>query len=153
MKKFLALSLIGTLALASCNQANVTGSAKTYAFAAQAQAGYSTQAGTASRADLNTGDTSTVLKATGLKPSTAYIAHYHVAGTDTSKGVCASGGAVQNGLIGGTPVTSDASGTLTIKGLASTADIAATSVKYINIHESATPSVVPLCADLTVAAK
>jgi Cu-Zn family superoxide dismutase len=153
MKKFLALSLIGAVALASCNQANVTGSSKTYTFAAQAQTGYTVQAGTAARTDLNTGDTSTVLKATGLKPSTAYIAHYHLAGADVSKGVCASGGAVQNGLIGGTNFTSDASGNLTIKGLASTADIAVGSVQYINIHEAATPAVVPLCADLTVAAK
>ncbi|MGY2893262.1 hypothetical protein [Deinococcus sp. UYEF24] len=153
MKRFLAVSLIGTLALASCNQANVTGSAKTYTFAAQTQVGYTAQAGTASRTDLNTGDTSTVLKASGLKPSTAYIAHYHIAGADTSKGVCASNGMVQNGLIGGAPFTSDASGNLTIKGLATTSDIAVGNVKYINIHESATPSVVPLCADLTVAAK
>lgn len=147
--KFAGLALLGSFALAACNQANLTGSAKTFNFALQAQTGYSTQAGTATRADLNSKDTTTVLVATGLKASTAYFAHYHVAGTDTSKGVCASSGAVIDGQIGGKSVDSDANGKVTIRGLTATDNIA--TAKYINIHEALTPSIVPLCADLTLA--
>ena len=90
-----------------------------------------------------------MLVATGLKPSTAYIAHYHVAGTDVSKGVCASGGAVIDGQIGGKSVDSDVNGKVTLKGLTATANIAA--AKYINIHEAGALATVPLCADLTLA--
>ena len=54
MQKITPLSILAALVLASCNQANVTGSAKTYAFAAQTQAGYTKQAGTATRTDLST---------------------------------------------------------------------------------------------------
>ena len=147
--KFAGLALLGSFALAACNQANLTGSAKTYAFAAQPQPLYTAQAGTATRAELNSNDTTTVLVATGLKPSTAYIAHYHVAGTDVSKGVCASGGAVIDGQIGGKSVDSDVNGKVTLKGLTATANIAA--AKYINIHEASALATVPLCADLTLA--
>ncbi len=147
--KFAGLALLGSFALAACNQANLTGTAKTYAFALQAQTGYTAQAGTATRADLSSKDTTTVLVATGLKPATAYVAHYHLAGTDTSKGVCASNGNVIDGMIGGMMFTSDANGALTIKGLNTTSAIA--NAKYINIHEAAALPIVPLCADLTLA--
>jgi superoxide dismutase, Cu-Zn family len=149
MKKFFALSLVGTVALASCNQASVSGSTKTYAFAVPTAAvtGYGSQAGTANRTDLSTKDnTVTVLSATKLKASTAYIAHYHLQG-DATKAPCDSAGAVTDGMIGGMSFTSDANGSVTIKGLNTTANIA--NATYINIHEAATPSVIPLCADLT----
>ena len=147
--KFVGLALLGSFALAACNQANLTGSAKTFNFALQSQMGYITQAGTATSAALNSNDTTTVLVATGLKPSTAYFAHYHVAGADVSQGVCASGGAVIDGLIGGKSVNSDANGNVILKGLTATANIA--TAKYINIHEALSPAIVPLCADLTLA--
>jgi superoxide dismutase, Cu-Zn family len=54
---------------------------------------------------------------------------------------------VTDGMIGGMSVTSDANGSVTIKGLNTTANIA--NATYINIHEAAAPSVIPLCADLT----
>ena len=147
--KFAGLALLGSFALAACNQANLTGSAKTYAFALQT--GFTGSAGTATRADLNSKDTTTVLSATGLKKSTLYVAHYHLAGKDTSRGVCASGGNVVDGKIGNASVLSDANGNLVIRGLTATANL--TDAKYINIHEDLTPdlSMVPLCADLTLA--
>jgi len=146
MKKLLSLPFLGLLALASCNQV-VTGDSKAYTFTAQTQVGYSTQAGKATRLSLSTGDTATTLNATGLKPSTAYVAHYHAAGADTSKGVCASNGSIVDGMIGGMTFNSDANGALTIKGLNTTSALA--TAKYINIHEAAALAVVPLCADLT----
>ena len=145
--KFAGLALLGSFALAACNQANLTGTAKTYAFAAQAQPLYTVQAGTATRADLSSKDTSTVLVATGLKASTDYVAHYHAQG-DATKAPCASGGAIVDGMIGGMTFTSDASGNLTIKGLDTTTALA--TAKYINIHEAAALAIVPLCADLTL---
>lgn len=147
--KFAGLALLGSFALAACNQANLTGSAKTYAFAAQA--GFTDgQAGTATRADLNSKDTTTVLSATKLKPSTLYVAHYHLAGTDTTQGVCASKGKIIDGNIGNASVLSDANGNLVIRGLTATTNLA--NAMYINIHEDRTPdlSSVPLCADLTL---
>ena len=146
--KFAGLAVLGSFALAACNQANLTGSAKTYAFAAQPQVGYTAQAGTATRADLSSKDTTTVLSATGLKPATAYVAHYHIQG-DATKAPCASNGAVVDGMIGGMMFTSDANGNLTIKGLNTTSALA--NAKYINIHEAAALTIVPLCADLTLA--
>ncbi|WP_424950478.1 hypothetical protein [Deinococcus sp.] len=156
MKLIAAPALILALTLAACNQANVSGNAKTYTFTAQTQTGYSAQAGKATRTDLNTNDTSTVLVASGLKPLTAYVAHYHAAGADVSKGVCASNGPIVGDqgsmtMIGGMTFTSDSAGAVTIRGLNTTATLSA--AKYINIHEGAALAVVPLCADLTVAAK
>ena len=97
-----------------------------------------------------------MLKASGLKASTAYVAHYHAAGADVSKGVCASGGPIVGDqgsmtMIGGMTFTTDTAGAVTIKGLNTTA--ALSTAKYINIHEAAALAVVPLCADLTGTAK
>ena len=146
MKKIFAMSLVGMVALASCNQASVSGSTKTYTFAAQTQTGYADQAGTAAKTDLSSKDTVTVLTATKLKANTDYVAHYHAQG-DATKAPCASSGAIVDGMIGGTSFKSDANGNVTIKGLNTTTNIA--TATYINIHEMAALSVVPLCADLT----
>jgi len=148
----LAAASLGCFALASCNQANVTGSAKTYAFAAQPQANYSAQAGTATLITLSTGDTSAVLLATGLRPSTGYVAQFHALG-DATQPPCASGGLVlgdqgSQSLIGNTTFTSDGSGGLSIRGLSSTASMAA--AQYVELHEAGSPVTVPLCADLTL---
>ncbi len=152
MQKITPLSILAALVLASCNQANVTGSAKTYAFAAQTQAGYTKQAGTATRTDLSTGDTTTVLLASGLKPSTVYVAHYHAQG-DLSQPPCASVGPIVGdqgtlSMIGGMLYTSDVNGNLTVKGVGSTPTLG--SARSIDVHEAANPAVVPLCADLTL---
>jgi superoxide dismutase, Cu-Zn family len=144
MKKILIASVLGAALLASCNQASVSGKTKTTDFAANTTTGYTVQAGKAAISELNTNDTVTILTATGLKASTSYVAHYHAAGADVSKGVCASGGAIVNGEIGA--ATTSADGSLTIKGFAPTANL--TTAKYINIHEAAALGVVPLCADL-----
>lgn len=148
----LAAASLGCFALASCNQANVTGSAKTYTFAAQTQPGYSAQAGTATLITLSTGDTSAVLLATGLRPFTGYVAQFHALG-DATKSPCASGGAVlgdqgSQSVIGNTTVNSDGSGGLIIRGLSSTAGV--TAAQYVELHEAGNPATVPLCADLTV---
>ena len=152
MRKIMATSSVVFLVLTACTQANVTGSAKTYAFAAQAQAGYSAQAGTATRTDLSTGDTSTVLIASGLRPSTAYVAHYRAQG-DVTLAPCVSGGAIVGdqgslSVIGNAVFSSDASGGLTIRGLSSTFGVSA--AKAIDLQEATSPATVPLCADLTL---
>ncbi len=143
--KFAGLALLGSFALAACNQASVSGSTKTTDFALQTQPGYTVQAGKAAISNLNTKDTVTILTATGLKPSTLYVAHYHAQG-DTTKAPCASGGAIVDGMIG-MATTSGTDGSLTIKGFTPTTNIS--TAKYINIHENAALAIVPLCADLT----
>ena len=110
MKRTLFLVLVGSLALASCNRTkapDVSGTTMTKAFASQLDtaAGYSDDAGSAAYVDLTGGDRRTTLTATGLKASTAYIAHYHARGTGAAVTAtttdCASGGSVVGGLIGG----------------------------------------------------
>lgn len=152
MKKILVASILGATLLASCNQATLSGKTKNITFAAQTQTGYTAQAGTAAKTDLSDSNTVTVLKATGLKPNLAYVAHYHAAGADVSKGVCASNGAIVGDqgnmtMIGGMTFTSDANGAVTIRGVNTTATLG--TAQYINIHEAAALAVVPLCADLT----
>lgn len=149
MKKALIMALIGTLALASCNKTNtpeVSGTNKSVTFKMMlpADAIYKASAGTATYVDLTSKDRATTLTASGLKPNTSYLAHYHIMGT-ASTDACKSAGDVLNGTIG-TAMTSDANGALTLRGLQNTA--ALTGAAYINIHEAATPSVVPLCAPL-----
>ncbi|GAA5437509.1 hypothetical protein ACMT4L_14670 [Deinococcus sp. A31D244] len=156
MNRLALLALVGTIALASCNMnkaPDVTGTTKSVAFTAQlnstAGSGYTGAAGTAKFVDLTGGDRRTTLTATGLKPGVNYIAHFHARGAaaPASTGDCASGGAVVGGMIGGdTLFTAAADGTLTIKGFQSTADLS--SAAYINIHEKAAASVIPLCADI-----
>ncbi|MFC4452413.1 hypothetical protein [Deinococcus sonorensis] len=146
MQKLLMVGALGVLALASCNRAAVVGSAKTYAFANMGLASYSKAAGTATVTQFSTNDTGTVLIASGLLPSTAYVAHYHAVGT-ASTDPCRSAGPIVDGMIGGEAVQSDAGGTLTLKGLDTTS--ALSSAKYINIHEAASLATVPLCADLS----
>ena len=148
--KFAGLALLGSFALAACNQASVSGSTKTTNFAAPTTpvVGYTVQAGKAAISDLNTKDTVTILTATGLKASTLYVAHYHAQGTgvNATKPPCESGGAIVDGMIG-MATTSAADGSLTIKGFTPTTNIS--TAKYINIHENASLAIVPLCADLT----
>ena len=144
--KFAGLALLGSFALAACNQASVSGNTKTTDFTLQAQTGYTVQAGKAAISNLNTKDTVTILTATGLKASTSYVTHYHAAGADVSKGVCASNGPIVDGMIG-MAMTSAADGSLTLKGFTPTSNL--TTAKYINIHEAAALAIVPLCADLT----
>lgn len=146
MKKIFAMSLLGMVTLASCNQASISGSTKSYTFAARTTAGYTDQAGKAARTDLSSGDTLTVLTATKLTPNVKYLAHYHKQGADATKAPCDSAGGVVAGI--GGEVTADASGSVTIKGFADTAVLKDGAAKYINIHEAAALSVVPLCAEL-----
>lgn len=143
MKKRTLLALVGTVALASCNQApDVSGKSVTKNFTDMKLAGYTSPSGTAKYVDLNSGDRVTTLTVSGLKANTNYLSHYHLMGT-ASTDACKSGGAVVGGVLG--TATSDASGTLTIKGLQSTA--ALKDAKYINVHE-ATGGAVPVCAAL-----
>lgn len=151
MKKSLLLGFVGVLALTACGKNTtpvVTGGV--YNFAARTltppDAAYTAQAGTATR-NIVGASVLTVLNATKLKPSTEYIAHYHKTGVATAK-PCDSNGPVVGGLIGGKAVTTDANGNLKITGGIATADL--TDATYINIHESAAPTVIPLCADITV---
>lgn len=149
MKKAALLALIGTLALASCNKnaaPEVTGSSKTATFKAMLpnDVVYKSSAGTAKYIDLSNNDRATTLTATGLKPSTSYLAHYHAMGT-ASNDACTSAGAVVGGTIG-EAMMSDASGNLTLKGLQNKA--ALSGATYINIHEAASLATVPLCAPL-----
>ncbi len=149
MKKAALMALIGTLALASCNSnkaPEVTGTSKTAAFKAMLpnDVTYKSSAGSAKYIDLNNGDRATTLTATGLKPSTSYLAHYHKMGTASSD-ACTSSGAVVGGTIG-EAMMSDANGALTLKGLQNTA--ALSGATYINIHEAASLATVPLCAPL-----
>ncbi|PNY81548.1 hypothetical protein [Deinococcus koreensis] len=155
MKRTLFLALVGSLVLASCNRAkvpDVTGTAVTKPFASQleAAAGYPDDAGKAVYVDLTGGDRATTLTATGLKPNTAYISHYHSRGTGAAVTAttpdCASSGSVVGGLIGGAAVTTDGTGALTIKGLQPIS--ALSGAAYINIHEALAPGVIPLCADI-----
>ena len=151
MKRIALMALVSALALSACNQPNVVGNSVSKNFAGQlnttAASGYTVAAGTAVYVDVTGGDRRTVLTATGLKAKTDYIAHFHSKGTATgSTNDCTSGGPVVGGLIGGASFTSDADGKLTIKGFQATADLK--DAAYINIHESATPSVIPLCADI-----
>ncbi|OLV17817.1 hypothetical protein [Deinococcus marmoris] len=150
MKKIALMALIGTLALASCGKntaPEVTGTSKTIAFKAMLpnDVAYKGSAGTAKYIDLSSGDRATTLTATGLKANTKYLAHYHLMGTASTTDACASNGSVLNGMIGDA-LTSDASGALTLKGLQNIA--ALNGAAYINIHEAAALSVVPLCAPL-----
>lgn len=156
MKRTLFLALVGSLALASCNRVkvpDVTGVTVTKDFTSQLDeaAGYPADAGKAVYIDLSGGDRATTLTATGLKPNTAYISHYHARGTGAAVTAttpdCTSGGSVVGGLIGGAPVTTDATGALTIKGLQPIS--ALSGAAYINIHEAPpNAGVIPLCADI-----
>ncbi|MFK7603992.1 hypothetical protein ACI3L1_17475 [Deinococcus sp. SM5_A1] len=151
MKKVALMALIATLTLASCGKntaPEVTGTSKTVAFKAMLpnDAAYMESAGTAKSIDLNTGDRATTLTATGLKVNTKYLAHYHMMGTASTTDACTSNGGVLNGTIGDA-MSTDANGTLTLKGLQNIAALGGAA--YINIHEAATPSIVPLCAPLT----
>ena len=150
MKKAVLMALIGSLALASCNTKDtpdISGTSKTVAFKAMlpADATYKSSAGTAKYVDLTGDDRRTTLTATGLKPNTSYLAHYHLMGTADATDACKSSGAVVSGVIG-TAMTSDANGAVTLKGFQSTASLK--DAKYINIHEAADLSIVPLCAPL-----
>jgi len=73
--------------------------------------------------------TSTTATLTGLKPSTYYVAHYHLQG-GASTSPCRSGGDLikSSTLIG----MSDASGALTLSGSVPTNDIA--NATYFNVH-------------------
>ncbi|WP_415791722.1 hypothetical protein [Deinococcus saxicola] len=149
-EKFTSMALIGTLALASCNKntaPEVTDTSKTIAFKAMLpnDAAYKGSAGTAKYIDLNTGDRATTLTATGLKADTKDLAHYHMMGIASTTDACASNGGVLNGMIGDA-MMSDANGALTLKGLQNIAALGGAA--YINIHEAAALSVVPLCAPL-----
>lgn len=155
MKRTLFLAVVGSLALASCNRAkapDVSGTTKATDFTARlnttAGSGYTAAAGKSRYVDLTGGDRVTTLTATGLKPNTEYISHFHARGAAAAAGTsdCESAGGVVGGLIGGKSFTSDASGALTIKGVQTTADLS--TATYINIHEAATSSVIPLCADI-----
>ncbi|THF69083.1 hypothetical protein E7T06_13540 [Deinococcus sp. Arct2-2] len=150
MKRIAMMALVSTLALSACNQPNVVGNSVSKDFSAllNTASGYTAAAGTAVYVDLTGGDRRTVLTATGLKANTAYIAHFHSKGTAAgSTNDCTSGGPVVGGKIGGDTVfSSDADGKVTIKGFQTTADLK--DAAYINIHESGTPSVIPLCADI-----
>lgn len=151
MKRILLMAVVSTLALSACNQPNVVGTSVSKSFMGMlnstAASGYTAAAGTAVYVDLTGGDRRTILTATGLKANTAYISHYHSKGTAAgSTSDCTSGGPVVGGLIGGGSFTSDADGKLTIKGFQSS-DVLKDAA-YINIHEGATPSVIPLCADI-----
>ncbi|MFB9991888.1 hypothetical protein ACFFLM_07895 [Deinococcus oregonensis] len=150
MKRIALMAVVSTLALSACNQPSVVGNNVSKDFSGllnTAGSGYTAAAGTAVYVDLTGGDRRTILTATGLKANTAYISHYHSKGTAAgSTNDCTSGGPVVGGLIGGGSFTSDADGKLTIKGFQST-DVLKEAA-YINIHEGATPSVIPLCADI-----
>ncbi|MGM9322891.1 CHRD domain-containing protein [Deinococcus aquaticus] len=147
MNRLALLALVGTIALASCNQApDVSGKSVTKSFTDMKLAGYTAPSGTAKYVDLNSGDRVTTLTVKGLLPNKAYLAHYHAMGT-ASTDPCKSGGAVvpANTMIGMTETT-DANGNLTIKGLQATA--ALKDAKYINVHEASALANVPVCAPL-----
>jgi|GEM_PF-2171892 len=73
--------------------------------------------------------TSTTAKLTGLKPSTYYVAHYHLQG-GASPDACRSGGdPIKSSMLVG---MSDASGALTLSGSVPTTDIA--NATYFNVH-------------------
>ncbi|MFN4252376.1 hypothetical protein [Deinococcus sp. LM3] len=146
MKKRALLALIGTVALASCNQApDVSGKSVTKTFTDQKLTGYNAPSGTAVFVDLTGGDRRTTLTVKGLKPNTDYLAHYHAMGAASTTDVCKSNGAVVGGMIGMT-TKSNASGDLTIKGFQMTADLK--DAKYINVHENVAGLPVPVCAPL-----
>jgi hypothetical protein len=146
------LSICAALALASCNQSNPPVATGSHTLIVQSQPGYSLQAGTLVRTDLVTGDTSTVITATGLLPNTAYSAEYHAVGPNVGVAACLSGGAVignagTSSEIGGQAVTTDSSGVLSLQGAESTAGLA--TAAYVTLHEAASPAITPLCADLS----
>ncbi|WP_189089437.1 hypothetical protein [Deinococcus ruber] len=138
-------------ALAACNQANVTGSARTYALTnlLPSDTAYSGAGGTATITPLSTGDTGTVLLASKLKPSTLYGVSYHASGTDVSGGVCTSNGQTLGSVLA---ATSDASGSLTFKALTTTlsgSTYLAVQEVVTNTDGTQTLGSLPLCADLT----
>lgn len=146
MKKRALLALVGTVALAACNQApDVSGKSVTKNFTDQKLTGYTAPSGTAVFVDLTGGDRRTTLTVKGLKPNTDYLAHYHKMGTASTTDACKSNGDVVGGMIGMT-TKSNASGDLTIKGFQMTADLK--DAKYINVHENVAGLPVPVCAPL-----
>ena len=149
--KLAPLLTLGVCVLAACNQANVTGSARTYTLSnlLPSDAAYSAAAGTVTVTPLSTGDTSTVLLATHLKASTLYAVAFHASGTDLSGGVCASNGPTLGTALA---ASSDASGNLTFKSLTTTL-LGSTSVALQEVvtapDGTQTLGSLPLCADLT----
>lgn len=149
MKKAALLALIGTLALASCNRnaaPDITGTTKAASFKAMLpdDAAYKNAAGSGKYVDLTGGDRRTTLTATGLKANTSYLAHYHMMGSADATDPCKSNGDIVGGVIA--TANTDANGALTLKGFQNTDSLK--NATYINIHEAANPSVVPLCAPL-----
>ncbi|GGR57482.1 hypothetical protein GCM10008959_19070 [Deinococcus seoulensis] len=146
MNRLALLALVGTIALASCNQApDVSGKSVTKSFTDMKLAGYTAPSGTAVFVDLTGGDRRTTLTVKGLKANTDYLAHYHAMGTASTTDACKSNGAVVGGMIGMT-TKSNASGDLVLKGFQLTADLK--DAKYINVHEASALANVPVCAPL-----
>ncbi len=140
--RFLILAAVSALSLAACNNMMV----KNVNFAARTQTGYTTQAGVASIEKISSGGIKTTLTLSGLKASTAYVAHYHNQGTAGTP-ACDSGGAISTDY--GAAVTSDATGKATFTNTSNTATTIANLGAYINVHEQAALGVVPLCADVS----
>jgi hypothetical protein len=136
----LAVVLLAVMAACMPGSGNPT---KTGNFSNRGVAGYGAAAGTYTITKLGT-EIKTELKLTGLKANTQYVAHYHALGT-ASTTPCDSQGPIKTDL--GT-VTSDASGAATFTNTTSAANIVDLGV-YINVHEAANISVVPLCADVS----
>lgn len=130
------------LALAACmpGSGNPT---KTGNFNNRGVAGYTSAAGTYTITKIGS-QIKTELRLTGLKANTQYVAHYHALGT-ASTTPCDSQGPIKTDL---GAVMSDASGAATFTNTTSAANIVDLGV-YINVHEAANLSVVPLCADVS----
>lgn len=141
-RKLLILAAVSALGFVSCNNMMV----KTVNFTARTQTGYMGQAGTATIEKLSSGGIKSTITFTNLKAGTAYIAHYHNQGT-VGVAPCDSGGSVKTDY--GTAVTSDAMGKVTLTVTSNTATTIADLGVYINVHESITPSIVPMCADVS----
>lgn len=91
--------------------------------------------------------TLSVLNLRGLKPNTAYTAHYHALGP-ASSAPCASQGPI---TLGFPAFKTNARGQATVTLRADPARIKGKLGAYVNVHTAADLAVVPLCAPLTAA--
>ncbi|WP_052351656.1 plastocyanin/azurin family copper-binding protein [Deinococcus pimensis] len=131
--------ILGGLALTSAQ----TPTARTFMFRHNLTTVDPKAAGTA-RVRLLEGDTTeTVLTLRGLTPNRAYAAHYHALPAGTRGDPCASNGPV---TLGFPSFEADTHGAAIVTLRAPASRLAGVAGAYINVHDAANLTVIPLCA-------
>ncbi|WP_027481362.1 CHRD domain-containing protein [Deinococcus pimensis] len=134
----LGLALVTTLLLGGCMM-----TPRTLAFRHNPVPADPNAAGAATVTTDIYGNVTTTLNLTGLTPNRAYAAHYHAFGPDSSTDPCASNGPV---TVGFPAFTADAQGNASVSVQTTTTKIAGDAGAYINVHDAADLTVIPVCA-------